>query len=145
MDFDYGVMPAIILVVGILIIWLCARRIVSLSTKTYARGWKVAQRILLSMVVLVTAAVAGSSLYNAIVLHHFWALHPHPGVIVDAGGYKMHIDCRGSGSPTIILETGLGSDSLIWGRSTATTFKNDPRLLLRPRWVRLERCASGPA
>ncbi len=115
MDFDYGVMPAIILVVGILIIWLCVRRIVSLSTKTYARGWKAAQRILLSMVVLVTAAVAGSSLYNAIVLHHFWALHPHPGVIVEAGGYKMHIDCRGSGSPTIILETGLGSDSLIWG------------------------------
>jgi pimeloyl-ACP methyl ester carboxylesterase len=114
-DFDYGVMPAIILAVGILIIWLCVRRIVSLSTKTYAKGWKVAQCILLSVVVLVTAAVAGSSLYNAIVLHHFWALHPHPGVIVDAGGYKMHIDCTGSGSPTIILETGLGNDSLIWG------------------------------
>jgi pimeloyl-ACP methyl ester carboxylesterase len=114
-DFDYGVMPAIILAVGILIIWLCVRRIVSLSTKTYARGWKVAQRILLSVTVLVTAAVAGSSLYNAIALHHFWTLHPHPGVIVDAGGYKMHIDCTGSGSPAIILETGLGNDSLIWG------------------------------
>ncbi len=28
----------------------------------------------------------------------------------------MHLNCTGSGSPTLILDSGLGSDALIWGR-----------------------------
>jgi pimeloyl-ACP methyl ester carboxylesterase len=27
----------------------------------------------------------------------------------------MHLDCTGSGAPTIVLEAGLGNDSLVWG------------------------------
>jgi pimeloyl-ACP methyl ester carboxylesterase len=37
-----------------------------------------------------------------------------PGMIVDVDGRKMHIDCTGSGSPTIVLEAGGENDSLIW-------------------------------
>jgi pimeloyl-ACP methyl ester carboxylesterase len=33
--------------------------------------------------------------------------HPPRGLMVDVGGRKMHIDCRGSGSPTVLLEAGL--------------------------------------
>jgi pimeloyl-ACP methyl ester carboxylesterase len=30
------------------------------------------------------------------------------GELIDVGGYKLHISCTGSGSPTVILEAGLG-------------------------------------
>lgn len=35
-----------------------------------------------------------------------------PGELVDLGGYKMHIDCAGQGSPAVILESGLGDSYL---------------------------------
>jgi pimeloyl-ACP methyl ester carboxylesterase len=31
-----------------------------------------------------------------------------PGQLIDVGGHKLHISCTGSGSPTVILEAGLG-------------------------------------
>jgi pimeloyl-ACP methyl ester carboxylesterase len=37
--------------------------------------------------------------------------YPPPGQLVDLGGYRLHLDCRGEssgGQPTVILETGLG-------------------------------------
>ena len=33
---------------------------------------------------------------------------------VDVGGYSLHITCGGSGSPTVILEAGLGSNARTW-------------------------------
>src|SRR5579859_1661185 len=36
------------------------------------------------------------------------AAYPAPGRLVDiGGGRRIQIECRGSGSPTVILETGL--------------------------------------
>jgi pimeloyl-ACP methyl ester carboxylesterase len=40
--------------------------------------------------------------------------HPMPGQLVDVGGYKMHIDCTGQGTPTVILESGLGDSFFSW-------------------------------
>jgi pimeloyl-ACP methyl ester carboxylesterase len=113
-DFDYVVMPTMILAVGILVIWLSVRRMRSLSTKHYHTWRKVAERIVLSIVALVAAAVAGNSSFNAIALHHFWALNPAPGAFYAVNGHRMHIYCTGSGSPTIVLEAGGGNDSVIW-------------------------------
>jgi uncharacterized protein YpmB len=81
MDFDYVLVPTMILGVGILVIWLSVRRMRSLSTKPYHTWRKVAERIVLSIVALVAAAVAGNSSFNAIALHHFWALNPAPGAL----------------------------------------------------------------
>ena len=61
------------------------------------------------------AVVAGSSAYNAIALHIFWADNPPPGAFYSVNGHRMHINCTGSGSPTIVLEAGLGNDALTWG------------------------------
>lgn len=33
---------------------------------------------------------------------------PEPGRLVDVGGYGLKINCAGSGSPTVVLESGLG-------------------------------------
>ena len=32
----------------------------------------------------------------------------------DVGGRSLYLDCRGSGSPTIVLEAGMGDDSAAW-------------------------------
>jgi pimeloyl-ACP methyl ester carboxylesterase len=39
---------------------------------------------------------------------------PAPGILVDAGGYQLHLYCIGEGSPTVILEPGFGRFSLNW-------------------------------
>jgi hypothetical protein len=33
---------------------------------------------------------------------------------VDVGGYSLHITCAGRGSPTVILEAGLGANGRTW-------------------------------
>lgn len=40
--------------------------------------------------------------------------HPPPGRLVDVGGYRLHINCTGSGSPTVVIEAGLGDWSTGW-------------------------------
>lgn len=40
--------------------------------------------------------------------------YPPPGQMIDVGGYKLHLDCRGQGSPTVLLEAGLGDFSVHW-------------------------------
>jgi len=37
-----------------------------------------------------------------------------PGKMVDIGGRKLHLNCTGKGSPTVVLESGLGDSSLAW-------------------------------
>lgn len=37
-----------------------------------------------------------------------------PGELIDFGFYKLHIYCEGEGSPTVILDSGLGGFSLEW-------------------------------
>ncbi len=41
-------------------------------------------------------------------------VHPAPGQLIDVGGYRLHINCDGSGSPTVILESGLGQPGAYW-------------------------------
>jgi pimeloyl-ACP methyl ester carboxylesterase len=40
--------------------------------------------------------------------------HPAPGLLIDVGGYKLHLFCTGSGAPTVVLEAGVGDFSLVW-------------------------------
>jgi len=39
--------------------------------------------------------------------------HP-PGLMVDVGGYRMHLYCTGQGSPNVVLDSALGSYWLEW-------------------------------
>lgn len=40
--------------------------------------------------------------------------YPPPGDMVDLGGYSLHLHCTGEGSPTVILEGGLGGGVVTW-------------------------------
>jgi len=39
-----------------------------------------------------------------------------PGELIDIGGQRIHLNCTGSGSPTVLLESGTGDISVIWSR-----------------------------
>jgi pimeloyl-ACP methyl ester carboxylesterase len=41
-----------------------------------------------------------------------------PGTLYDVGGHRLHLDCRGHGSPTVVLSNGLGEVSASWARIT---------------------------
>jgi len=38
-----------------------------------------------------------------------------PGQLVDVGGHRLHLRCAGSGTPTVLLESGLGETAAYWG------------------------------
>ena len=42
-----------------------------------------------------------------------WESHryPPPGKLVDIGGLRLHINCIGAGSPTVIMESGPKAES----------------------------------
>ena len=40
--------------------------------------------------------------------------YPPPGQLVDVGGYSLHINCTGTGSPTVVIDAGLGDWSTSW-------------------------------
>jgi pimeloyl-ACP methyl ester carboxylesterase len=40
--------------------------------------------------------------------------YPPPGELVDVGGHRLHINCVGTGSPTVVIEAGLGDWSTSW-------------------------------
>src|SRR4051794_11883465 len=73
---------------------------------------------------IVVLALVGAS-YEAIAAAGDARHYPAPGQLVDIGGYRLHIQCVGAGSPTVVLDAGLGGSSLDWslvqpelGRST---------------------------
>lgn len=43
-----------------------------------------------------------------------------PGKLVDVGGYRLHLNCTGTGSPTVVLLNGLGETSPLWARVQPT-------------------------
>jgi pimeloyl-ACP methyl ester carboxylesterase len=53
--------------------------------------------------------------FNAADLLRFRRASPPPGNFFVVNGRSMHLNCAGAGSPTIVLESGLGNDGLIWG------------------------------
>jgi pimeloyl-ACP methyl ester carboxylesterase len=37
-----------------------------------------------------------------------------PGRLIDVGGHRVHVTCAGSGSPLVVLESGVAASSLSW-------------------------------
>ena len=62
---------------------------------------------------LLALAVIGA-VYQAVATEIDQRAYPPPGKMVDIGGHRLHIHCVGQGSPTVILESGLGTMSADW-------------------------------
>ncbi len=71
---------------------------------------------MLSLVILLFVTAAGSTIFNAAALRYYRSIYPAPGTIYRVNGHDMHLYCTGEGSPTIVLDAGMGNDSLAWAK-----------------------------
>ena len=66
------------------------------------------------MLLIIGLSIVGY-IYEPIVEAAEAKAYPPPGQMVDVGGYHLHINCTGSGSPTVVVESGWGDMSATWG------------------------------
>jgi pimeloyl-ACP methyl ester carboxylesterase len=78
------------------------------------RGGGDCVRILGSLAVLLVVIVLAGSLYQFRASATDRERYPPPGQILDVDGLALHLDCRGTGEPTLVLEAGLTSGSVTW-------------------------------
>lgn len=113
MHFEYVVLPALIVLGGVLIAWACLRRLFSRRATRESTAARIAERLTLGLVAVAAVLAAGSSGVNALLLARARAAIPGQSYLVQ--GHRMHLLCMGSGSPTLVLDAGLGNNDLIWG------------------------------
>jgi pimeloyl-ACP methyl ester carboxylesterase len=111
-------------VLGALVVWMIVQARKHLRSRT--RSW-----ILYPVFgVLGLAAVGGG--YGTV----RDALDPGvvqmPDQLVDVGTHRLYVDCTGSGSPTVVLESGLGETSAYWNQ-IATSVAGDTRVCVYDR------------
>lgn len=74
------------------------------------------KRISLCLLSLVVVLVASGALYEALARARASREFPPLGRLIDVdGGRHIQLDCRGSGTPTVVFESETGmSGSLLW-------------------------------
>ena len=65
------------------------------------------------LIALVILVICGS-FYQWYASHVDEAAYPPPGKLFKIDGADLHLDCRGQGEVTLVLEAGLGMDSTSW-------------------------------
>lgn len=78
------------------------------------RQWQRTLRALKGTALALAVVSATGAVYEVIASRGDAIRYPAPGQLVDLGGYRLHILCLGQGSPTVILDAGLGGTSLDW-------------------------------
>jgi pimeloyl-ACP methyl ester carboxylesterase len=82
------------------------------NTATPARTWlRIISRSLFGVTIFL---VASGFLYQNISEARDVRFNRMPGRLIDIGGYKLHIHCTGQGTPTVILDSGLGDTYISW-------------------------------
>jgi pimeloyl-ACP methyl ester carboxylesterase len=77
--------------------------------------WKWTKRGLALVASLLVLPVGLGAIYQA-VASHLDARAAPPGLRVDIGGYRLHLDCRGHGNPTVVVSPGVGVWSVQWSK-----------------------------
>jgi pimeloyl-ACP methyl ester carboxylesterase len=76
--------------------------------------WKWTKRIGLGLAGTLGAIAVGGALYQGISTKLDEKKYPPMGELVDVGGYRLHIHSTGEGGPTVVLDAGMGCNSLDW-------------------------------
>lgn len=83
------------------------------------RAWRIVRRMGVGLAaLLVILGITGAG-WNLLAVRHDRRANPPPGRIYDVNGYPMHLYCTGTGSPTLVLESGHGEDFTVWGKVQA--------------------------
>jgi pimeloyl-ACP methyl ester carboxylesterase len=86
--------------------------------RTTSRAWitRLALAVVVGLALAVSVDVVRSGGPSAWLARRSMAApYARAGVRVDIGGRSIYLDCRGQGSPTIVLEAGMGSGADGWG------------------------------
>ena len=73
-------------------------------------------RILLWSIGAAVLLMAAGVAINYSALFYYRAACPAPGRVYQVDGYSMHLYCVGSGSPTVVLESGVADNFLSWAK-----------------------------
>jgi pimeloyl-ACP methyl ester carboxylesterase len=87
-----------------LVVWIVIRARQRLRSPT--RRWLLYPLL----AVLALSAIGGG--YQTVAESIDATAYPMPGQLIDVGGHRLHLNCSGSGSPTVVLEPGMGAASL---------------------------------
>lgn len=94
----------------VLVVWMFRR----MRRDLHGRGrWLVVP--VLAVLVALTVGATVENIAEVITR----STYPAPGRLVAINGHRLHIDCQGHGSPTVLLFNGLGEISATWARVTA--------------------------
>ncbi len=89
-----------------------------------SKMWLWVRRIAIGLFVLLLLLVLVGAVYEFFARRSAASQFPAPGVLVDIGGRSIHLDCRGDGAPTVVLESGLDMNgSLAWHKVHDTLAK----------------------
>ncbi|WP_082049668.1 alpha/beta fold hydrolase [Arthrobacter sp. SPG23] len=86
-----------------LVIWMVVRARRQLDSRS--KGW------LLYPVMAMLALTSIGGGYQAVSTAADAKAYPMPGQLIDVGGHSLHLNCTGSGSPTVVLQPGGGEMS----------------------------------
>src|SRR5690349_16926484 len=90
----------------------------NVPSATWRRGRRVLRAIgrrLAALVGLIVVLGLVGAIYESAAEAADVRAYPPPGQLVDVGGYRLHINCTGTGSPTVVIESGWGDMSAAWG------------------------------
>jgi pimeloyl-ACP methyl ester carboxylesterase len=92
----------------VLVIWMIVRAHRQLRSRS--RRW-----LLYPVIAMLALASMGGG-YETVREAADAQAYPMPGQLIDVGGHSLHLNCTGSGSPTVVLEPGGGemSSNLGW-------------------------------
>jgi pimeloyl-ACP methyl ester carboxylesterase len=76
-------------------------------------------RWLLYPVIALVAVTAVAGAVETVTLARDHGRFEMTGALYDVGGHRLHLDCTGTGSPTVVLENGLNEISPLWSAVTA--------------------------
>ncbi len=78
------------------------------------RAFRLIRRIAAGALLIAASTVLTGAIFQAGASRRDDRNHPAPGVLVDVGDHRLHLWCTGSGSPTVVFESGLGGFSHDW-------------------------------
>jgi pimeloyl-ACP methyl ester carboxylesterase len=77
----------------------------------------------IGLLVMIAVLAISGALWNWLAIRADRARYPAPGKMYTVDGHTMHLYCSGTGSPTLILDAGLGDDWTAWQKVQPTLSK----------------------
>lgn len=78
------------------------------------RGLRPIGYVLGGLVCLLVFLIFAGALYQWFTGYRDRSLNPPPGLLVEVDDFRMHLYCIGQGSPTVVLDSGIGDSWLSW-------------------------------